>query len=232
MVSVGNRCHITDITYHRLSMWAASHGYSSMLIKKDLSEGKLAPHFNKLIAHQSAPGYQRYIIVDDDILFGTNCPPMEDVPAGYVGLCKDPVQTLTTAAHIKWTGNTGFIVAGTDALRLLEEAYSNGEYPYNFWDGTGKGIWGPHDQAALNNVVFSHNRVFKLNQRWNYQAIVAHYSRQNIGWHKWKDSKWHRLWYYFLLLLPFSKPRRLINQCYGLHLTMGLYPKFFSLIHP
>jgi hypothetical protein len=231
MVSVGDRTRLTNYTYPRLALWASLHGYSCMLIKKSITDPSVAPHFNKLIAHRLAPGFKRYIIVDDDILLKKDAPPMQEVPDGFVGLSEDAVQSNTPAAHVKWTGNTGFIVADGDALELLEEAYQNGEYPYNCWDGSDKGIWGPHDQASLNNVLFNQNRIYKLDWRWNYQAVICYYATKDDGWEKWRDSRLYRIWYYISLLSPLSNSRKLVNKCYGIHMTMGSYPAFFSRIH-
>jgi hypothetical protein len=231
MVSVGDRTHLSNYTYRRLSAWASLHGYSSMLIKENIVEPGVALHFNKLIAHRLAPGFKRYIIVDDDLLLRKSAPPMEDVPEGFVGLSPDAIQTNTAAPHVTWTGNTGFIVADSKALELLEEAYKNGEYPYNFWDNSGKGIWGPYDQAALNNVVFSKARVYQLSWKWNYQTIIDFYGNGK-GWHCWQKHRWYRLWYYLSVFLPLpTRSRRLVKTAYGLHMTMGTYPKFFSIIH-
>jgi len=231
MVSIGPRTRLTDYTYNRLVLWAASHGYSSMLVKKNVAEANIAPHFNKLIAHRHAPGFKRYIIVDDDLMLKKDAPPMENVPDDMIGLCSDAVQSLTQATHVKWTANTGFIVAGQKALNLLEEAYQRGEYPFTCWDGSNKGIWGPHDQATLNDVLFEKNNIYKLNWRWNYQAVIEYYAGNRNGWHKWQKSRLHRLFYYISLLIPLTKNKKMIKKCYGLHMTMGSYPGFFSHIH-
>jgi len=96
-----------------------------------MTRNGIAPHFNKLIAHRLAPGFGRYIIVDDDLILKKHAPPMEAVPPGIVDLCADVVQSNTEATHVTWTGNTGFIVSDRDGLLLLEEAFHDGEYPFN-----------------------------------------------------------------------------------------------------
>lgn len=230
MVSVGDRCHLTDYTYPRVAAWAALHGYSCMLIKKALTPDTVAPHFNKLIAHRFAPDFNRYIIIDDDLLMRAGSPPIEYVPPGKIGLSFDAIQSATQAKHVQWTANTGFIVADQESLYLLEQAYESGEYPFNCWDGSGQGIWGPHDQAALNDLLFRLKKIHQLDWRWNYQAILDFYENNGKGWHKWRSSRSYRLGYYLSLLLPFSKNRRLLNKSYGLHMTMGLYPRFFAYL--
>ena len=125
MVSVGDRTHLSNYTYRRLSAWASLHGYSSMLIKENIVEPGVPLHFNKLIAHRLAPGFKRYIIVDDDLLLRKSAPPMENVPEGFVGLSPDAIQTNTAAPHVTWTGNTGFIVADSKTLELLDRGWGS-----------------------------------------------------------------------------------------------------------
>ncbi|MBD1394720.1 hypothetical protein [Mucilaginibacter glaciei] len=231
MVSIGKRSHLSNFTYPGLAAWASLHGYSCMLVKKQMAGEDRAPHFNKLIVHRLVPGFKRYIIVDDDLMLKGGSPPIEGFDETKIGLCKDPVQSNTQAAHVKWTANTGFIIAYQKSLHLLEEAYLNGSYPYNCWDNSDQGIWGSHDQAALNNVVFKKNLVHQLDWRWNYQIVVDYYVNRGKGWHKWTQSRVYRIGFYISLLIPFSQNKRLLNQSYGLHMTMGLYPKFFRRLY-
>jgi hypothetical protein len=65
MFSVGDRTHISDITFPRLAQWAKKHGYSAALIKENYEYLDKTPHFNKLVSHKVMPGYDRYIIVDE-----------------------------------------------------------------------------------------------------------------------------------------------------------------------
>src|SRR5689334_6742129 len=93
MVSIGNRLHLSNYTYPRLAAWASSQGYASLLIRERITNDSLAPHFQKLIAHRLAPGYKRYIIIDDDLMLKRDSPPMLDFDEDKIGLCKDPVQS-------------------------------------------------------------------------------------------------------------------------------------------
>jgi hypothetical protein len=231
MFSVGDRTHISDITFPRLAEWAEKHGYSAVLIKENYEHLDKTPHFNKLVAHKVMPGYDRYIIVDDDLMLKKSAPAIQDIPEGFVGLCKDAVQTLTEASHVKWTANTGFIVADQAGLALLEEAYSAGVYPHNPGDGSNEGIRGPFDQASLNDVLFKRQKIYELDSRWNSQSVINFYSLKKNGWDKWQQNRLHRIFFYLSLLLPFNENRRAIRKIYGLHMTMGVYPRFFSFIH-
>lgn len=230
MVSIGNREHLTSYTFPRMAAWAASHGYSSILLKKAYNPLNRAPHFNKLLVHKLVPGFRKYIIIDDDLLMRKDAPEIEDVPEGYIGLCRDAEQRHTEAAHVKWTGNTGFVVADEKALYLLEEAYSEGPYPFQPNDGSGKGIWGPHDQGIINHVLFRNNKIYQLNWRWNYQPILEFFINDR-GWDEWRTNKFYRLKYYSSLLSPFNNSNKQpIADAYGLHMIRGVYPAFFSKI--
>lgn len=230
MVSIGDREHLSSFTFSRLSTWAAKHGYSSVLLKKPHNPLHRSPHFNKLQVHKILPNFKRYIIVDDDILISKNAPVMEEVPEGFIGACMDAEQRHTRALHVEWTANTGFLVFDQQATYLLDLAYERGVYPYGAEDDSDKKIWGPFDQGILNDVLFTHNKIFKLDYRWNYQPILAYFI-QGKGWDKWKNDRFFRLRYYISLLSPFAnKNKRNIKNAYGLHLIRGPYPSFFSRI--
>lgn len=230
MVSIGNREHLSSYTFPRLSAWAAKHGYSSILLKKPYNPLDRPPHFNKLQVHQILPQFKRYIIVDDDLLFSERAPAMEEVPSGFVGACMDAEQRHTNAAHVKWTANTGFLVFDKQAQPLLDLAYEKGIYPYGAEDDSDRKIWGPFDQGILNDVLFTKNKIYKLDSRWNYQPILEYFINGK-GWDKWKSNRLFRLKYYVSLLLPFANQnKKNIRNAYGLHLIRGPYPSFFSKI--
>ncbi|WP_029286637.1 hypothetical protein [Pedobacter sp. R20-19] len=230
MVSIGDRTSLTNFTFPRLAEWATKFNYSSILLKTGYNPLDRAPHFNKLQVHKILPNFDKYIIIDDDLLMSTNAPEMEQVPDGFIGLCKDAEQRHTEANHVLWTANTGFIVVDKSGLHLLDKAYEKGEYPYRCEDGSGKGIWGPHDQGILNDIVFREERIYELSYKWNYQPILDYFINDQ-GWYKWMSSKTYRLSYYASLLSPFSnKNKTKISNAYGLHLIRGTYPKFFSRI--
>ena len=228
MVSLGNRSHLSRFTYPRLVLWASTHGYSCILLKKPFEDNlNRSPHFTKLMAHKIIPGFNRYIIVDDDLMFSKNAPAMQSVPHGYVGLCKDAVQTNTEAKHVRWTANTGFIVCDNSALKYLESAYYAGEYKSG---SLNENIWGPFDQGILNDILFKNNKIYQLDWRWNYQCVIDFYMRGK-GWDKWKKNRFYRICYYLSFLVPFNnKNRSLLKKTYGIHMTMGSYPLFFSKV--
>ena len=232
MVSVGNRSNLSDYTYPRLSNWAVKQGYSCILLKKNNAGQDRSPHFNKLIAHKDVPFFDRYIIVDDDILVSSNAPAIPEIPAGLVGLAKDAEQGHTEASQIKWTANSGLMVVNKAQLYLLEEAYIRGEYPYKCGDKSGKGIWGPHDQGIINQILFENESIYQLDWNWNYQPILDYFINRGGGWDKWQSSRFTRIYYYLSLLVPFSRNRKLLNQAFCIHLIRSTYTSFFDKIIP
>lgn len=229
MVSVGNRTSITDYTFPALSNWAARNGYSVALVKKPVADTNRLPHFNKLLVHQLFKDFKKYIIVDDDLLMRKDAPAVPAVPFGFVGLCADAEQQNTEAPHVLWTANTGFMVANQEALYLLEEAYQSGDYPHHPSDGSGLGIWPAiGDQPVLNNLLFKRNKIFKLDQRWNYQPVLEFFIHGK-GWKTWKNNRLYRLSYYVYLLSPIKNKHKLaVKQAYGIHLIRGVYPWFYT----
>jgi len=230
MVSIGERSHLTDFSFPRLSKWASKHGYSSILLKKAYNPLNRAPHFNKLQVHKLLPNFKRFIIVDDDLLLSIDAPAMESVPTGHIGLCRDSEQRHTEAKHVTWTANTGFIVFEREAAYLLDEAYEKGEHQFEYLDGSKKSIWGPHDQGIVNDVLFRNKKVFELNYKWNYQPVLEFFINGK-DWTEWQNNKLYRLAYYSSLISPFpNKNKRAIKNAYGLHLIRAPYPAFFSKI--
>jgi hypothetical protein len=222
MVSVGDRDHLTNVTYRRLYRWASSKNYDCFLAKKDLTGGRRGPNFSKLKIPDRIPGYDRYCIVDDDLLMSTDAPSLPHLQSGHVGLCRDALQNQTNHPAVEWTGNTGFILVGDDALDLLNRAYENG--------GESK-IWPPGgDQSALNLVAWEEDRVQELDGRWNTQPVLS-YFHNGLGWDKWKTSKSYRLSFYVSLALRLpGRARDLVEKSWGLHMVRGLHPKFFDHI--
>ena len=119
VVSVGNRGSLTKYTFNRLFLWANKHNYSCTLLKNDINYLDRSPHFIKLIVHKTYPHFDRYIIVDDDILLSSKSPGIDFIPNGIVSLCPDAVQTNTENKEITWTANTGFIVTDLVGMKLL-----------------------------------------------------------------------------------------------------------------
>lgn len=220
MVSIGDRDHITDVSYRRLYRWASSYDYDCVLIKNELHEEKRTPHYSKLKVPNRIPGYDRYCIVDDDLLLSGDAPRLPDVKPGHVGLCRDPVQSMTTHDTVRWTANTGFILAAGDADSVLDRAYEKGNEP-DIWPGYG-------DQSALNLVVWQEGCIQEIDTRWNTLPVVSYFVNGR-GWNEWNTSRTYRLSFYasIALRLP-GRAYELVNESWGLHMVLCRYPYFFD----
>ena len=214
MVSVGTRSHLTDYSFTRLSKWAARQGYSATLIKESLHAPEQLPHYSKLYVHKRFPGFDRYCIVDDDLMISINAPSLPELPSGHVGLAKDAEQHHTTADFVDWTGNTGFIVYDSAAAYLLDEATKIGDV---------KTIWPfKTDQPALNKVLWEQQKIVMLDQRWNFQAVLEFYNKGR-GWFFWSQYRLYRA-SYFLGVATGLRVRacRELRAQHGVHLIHGV----------
>lgn len=224
MVSVGNRDWLTDCSFERFYRWASKHHYTCILVKDSLVPDTVLPHYNKLLIPQAYPGFDRYVICDDDLLLSHTAPALPEIPEGYVGLAKDAVQCHTTLEFVEWTGNTGFIVASKTGADLLSKAFETGD---------NDGIWGIADQGALNFVLWETGKIWELDTRWNYQPVVDFFHNQGKGWDAWKNDRSYRLSYYLGIKtgLRWQSLQR-IKQAFGIHLTRAPYPKFYHSVLP
>lgn len=220
MVSIGDRDHLTDVSYRRLYRWASTNGYDCVLIKDKLHGENRSPHYSKLRVPDRIPGYDRYCIVDDDLLMSSAAPSLPDVKPGHVGLCRDPVQSMTSHDAVGWTANTGFILAAGDADGVLNRAYERGDEP-NIWPGFG-------DQSALNLVGWQEGCIQEIDTRWNTLPVISYFINGR-GWDVWTNSRPYRLSFYtaVALRLP-GRAYDLVEKSWGLHMVLGRYPKFFD----
>lgn len=217
-VSIGERRHLTRHSLPRMERWAATHGLDFAVVREPLVPAHLPPHFNKLAVPQAHPGYDRYVIVDDDLLVARHAPEPPRVPSGCIGLAPDDEQRNTTASYVEWTGNTGFIVADGAAGDLFAAALAHGAEP---------AIWGYADQGALNHAAWTARRIVQLDPRWNHMPVIRYFVRRD-AWEAWRTQRFYRLRFYAGLCLPFSPERRDIRAAYGVHLVRAPYPGFFS----
>jgi hypothetical protein len=223
VISYGSRDNLTDVSFRRAAHWASRQGYSVVLIKEPLHQEGRQAHYGKLRVHHAFPKYDRYCVVDDDILISSNAGPLPEIPASQVGLVPDAEQRHTTNPKVDWTGNTGFILATRGALDLLDKAYERGD------DET---VWGIADQGALNSVAWDERRVHQLEWMWNYQAVLEYFLRGR-GWESWQKSHLYRLSFYLGLRVHLPHPvLRKVRTCYGLHMIRAPYPKFFDSLLP
>ena len=220
-VSIGARDHLAMHSLPRLEAWSRRYGCDFAVIRQPLVSSALPPHFNKLAVPGQFPGYDQYVIVDDDLLISRKAPAPPVASAGRIGLVPDAEQRHTRATYVGWTGNTGFIVAHAASAPLFADALSR---------GSNDSIWGYADQSALNRTAWQADAVEKLDARWNLMPVIQHFVSRDT-WDAWRTSRTYRLRYYASLAcgVP-SKNLKLIRQAYGVHLVRAPYPAFFSFI--
>lgn len=232
MVSVGERKHLTNITFPRFSNWCETYGYEYVLLKDNLLEKygyDRPPHFNKCLVPKHFPGYDEYLVVDDDILISVKAPSLPEIGPDSFLMAKDPVQHITDAPYVQFNGNTGFLLFGKNKSVLFEEVFQR-DYtkglPYK--NRQGFTIWGPYDQGPINDIAFSENSVSELDSRFNY-ALVAEYWL-NADKERWVSSAIYRLKYYFSLSLPFHSNAKKMRQAYVLHLINCRFNRYVDFI--
>ncbi|ACB76039.1 hypothetical protein Oter_2758 [Opitutus terrae PB90-1] len=218
-VSIGARDRLTRYSLPRMEDWSRRCGMEFQVIRRSLIPAERPPHFNKLAIPAHFPDYDRYVIVDDDLLISRHAPPPPDTPLGSIGLVPDEEQRHTRAACVKWTGNTGFIVADKSTAPVFADALVRGS------DAT---IWGYADQSALNRSAWTMGKLESLDRRWNFMPVIHHFVTRD-AWQQWSTRRTYRLGYYLdILLRPGSKNRRMIRDAYGVHLVRAPYPWLFS----
>jgi len=224
MISIGPRHHFSKYSVPRASAWALRHGYSFIVITEPVQPEGMPPYYAKLAAAQLFPQYDRYCIIDDDILVRKGAPVLPFVPEGHVGIARDAVQTNTTATIVQWTGNSGFLVFDKKAFVWLDEALAHGDEP-SVWGG-----WG--DGGALNLVLWRANRCHEISKKWNFAPVLEYFMR-GVGWEAWSASRFLRAWYFFdLFANPFSKSRKEIKDSWGIHLIRVRFIAGFEWLVP
>lgn len=223
MLSFGPREHLSDIAFPRTAHWASRQGYSVVLIKEPLHHANEKPHFGKLRIPERFPGFDRYCIIDDDLLISRNAPELPVLDEGKIGLVADAEQRHTQNPLVEWTGNTGFLLTQPSSLDLLAKACARGQ---------DESVWGIADQGSLNAVAWKEQRVQRLDASWNYQCVLEFFLRGR-GWEHWRTSRTYRLSFYVRLLLHSRQPQiQAVRRSWGLHLIRAPYPRFFDHILP
>jgi len=220
-ISIGAKRPLANYALPRMESWSHRHGFDFKVVREPLIPDTLPPHFNKLAIPARFPGYDRYVIIDDDLLISRTAPPPPSVGKGMIGLVPDDEQRHTTAVYVSWTGNTGFIVADAAAAPIFADALARGS------DET---IWGYADQSALNRSAWEAGAIEQLPAQWNFMPVIHHIVSTDC-WPAWKSSRTKRLAYYLRLIIdPFFADRKKIVKAYGVHLVRAPYPRLFSFI--
>lgn len=224
MVSIGSDRDVLKFSFPRFWAWCSKWGYDCILIKQPLTEALELPHFNKLHIPLSYAGYDKYLICDDDILISSLAPELPEVPDGYIGMVPDVVQSQTTNDAVKWTANSGFLVATSGSIPLFESASKMGRV---------KDVWSIADQGPINVVAWTANKVYKIDVKWNY-APVLDYAVNRIGWKSWRGSRAARIRYFVGIQSRVMRQEVMrIRSAWGLHLIhRGRMTKPFENLLP
>ena len=161
MVTIGRDTTMRSLAADRAQIYARKHGYEFMRVNTPIiADSQRTPHWEKTLIPQAAPGYERYLIIDDDVLINHRvAPALPEIPANTIGLVREALPGPFTTP-VQWVGNTGFMLVQREAVDLLTKAYSLGEYaaiPPGFGD-----------QPAINAVAWKESRVTQMDWNWNY----------------------------------------------------------------
>ncbi len=165
MVTIGPDTTMRMLAVKRATAYASKHGYNFERIHEpSRPESDRTPHWEKLLVPDAFPGYDRYLVIDDDILINHRvAPKLPDIPDRNMGLVKEPIPG-PFVEPVDWVGNTGFMLVRREALDLMEKSYEFGEYE-DIAPGFG-------DQPAVNAVAWRENRVTRVAWNWNYLLMA------------------------------------------------------------
>lgn len=197
--------------------FARRHGYDFTVIHSDIVPKGRSVHYAKMRVLALFGNYDRYCIVDDDLLLSRHAPALPDLPEGsLVGMVPDPSQDGLPSGHMTWVGNTGFILCLRAAAPFFEAAIAMGDQP---------GLPGHADQPPFNRANWDTMPPTRLDWRWNYLAVVDYFLR-NGGFEKWQSDRSRRIRFYAQLAVGIgsSGTVKRVKSAYGLHLTCCAQP--------
>jgi len=232
MVSVGERSRLTDITWPRFENWCKQYGYKAVLLKENLLAKygyERPPHFNKCLVPKYFPGYDTYLVADDDILVSKFAPALPATTDDSFFMARDANQGHTTAPYIRFNGNTGFLLFGKNHCSLFEEVFEKHVAKGIHLTTDGFEVWGPFDQGAINELAFSKGIVEELDTRYNYSMVPEYWLNANRK--KWVRSTMYRLRYYFTLMIPCHRNRKRMQQAYVIHLINCRFIPYVELLY-
>lgn len=232
MVSVGERSRLTNVTWPRFAHWCERHGYEAVLLKEDLLKKygyERPPHFNKCLVPKYFPGYDGYLVADDDILVSKFAPALPSVTEDSFFMARDAEQGYTTAPYVAFNGNTGFLLFGKNRCVVFAEVFEKNVSKGFHTTTDGYNIWGPYDQGAINELAFSKGIVQELDSRYNYSLVPEYWL--NADRKKWVSSTLYRLRYYFTLMVPFHPNRKRMQQAFVIHLINCRFIPYVELLY-
>ena len=215
MVTIGPDNWTRRFSVARAEIYARKHGYEFARIDRaSIPPGERTPHWEKTLVPRQLPGFDRYLIVDDDILINHRiAPPIPEIAPRKIGLVREPLPE-GSGGPVPWVANSGMMLFARDSLDLMEAAYEMGEVS-DIVPGFG-------EQPAVNHVAWRDQRVERLGKAWNY-ILMADWlrtvHRQDYPWTKnlaltrlAKLSLSFWLLFSFLFRRPWL-PRRALGRC-------------------
>lgn len=220
MVTIGPDSWTRKYSVARAQAYASRHGYEfAQITEPVLPHAGRTPHWEKILVPRALPGYDRWLVIDDDVLINTRlAPPLPDLAPGRLGLVKEPVPTRYEPP-MEWLGNSGVILFDRDGLDLLEATYAMGEYK-DIAPGFG-------DQPAINAVGWRERRVERLDWRWNYMLMADWLLSAHHQIYPWTEdfllARWAKVTLYASLVRagsrpPAEGPLARLRDCYCAHL--------------
>jgi hypothetical protein len=161
MVTIGSDNWTRRSSVRRAKAYAEKHGYDfAQITEPSIPAGERTPHWEKTLVPRVFPDYERYLVIDDDILINHRIAPcLPEIPTDHIGLVREPLPTLGEGP-IQWVGNTGVMIVLRDSRDLLEAAYLVGEVTDT--------VPGFGEQPAINRVAWAQRRVCRMEWKWNY----------------------------------------------------------------
>lgn len=179
MVTIGQDTTMRSLAVKRAEAYARIHGYEFHRLNEPTNGSTRTPHWEKTLLPRVRPGFDRYVIIDDDVLINHRiAPSLPPIDPGTMGLVREPLPHGFTAP-VEWVGNTGLMLVEQAGLDLLQQAYELGEYR-DVPPGYG-------DQPAVNAVAWRAGRVTRLEWKWNYMLMadwLIRTHRQEYPWTK------------------------------------------------
>jgi len=186
MVTIGRDTAMRRHAVKRAEAYAQLHGYEFHQLRDPSKETARTPHWEKTLLPQTRPGFDRYVIIDDDVLINHRiAPPLPAIRPGTIGLVREPLPH-GFSDPVEWVGNTGLMLVEQAGLDLLSAAYELGEYT--------KIPPGYGDQPAVNAVAWRAGRVTRLEWKWNYLLMADWLIRGHGQSYPWTESAALRRW--------------------------------------
>ena len=235
MVTIGPDSWTRKYSVARARAYAERHGYAFAQITEPIQPGSgRTPHWEKLLVPRALPDYDRWLVIDDDVLVNSRiAPALPEISPGRLGMVREPVPTQYEPP-MEWLGNSGVLLFDRATLDLVEGAYEMGEYK--------EIVPGFGDQPAVNVVAWRARRVERMEWKWNYMLMADWLITVHRQVYPWTPSfflaRWAKVTLFSSLLQanirpPSTGPMARLRECYFVHLiwfrmAVGLVDRYLG----